>query len=102
MRITRITALFLLVLVTGFASGWTAENWHRNHYAATLEQKRYCSTLAEEYHQQQIREHEVSNERYLVSLLHVEYSGARNSCVAQVSTSIPPPGDDIYAVVDLL
>jgi hypothetical protein len=102
MRMSRAIAIGSLVLATGFAAGWNAQGWRRDHGSGTFAQKQYCSTLAEEYRQQQMREHEVSNETYSVHIYHVEYSNARNSCLAQVSATINPPGDDIYTVVDLL
>lgn len=99
---SRAIAIGSLVLASGVAAGWNAQGWHRDHSSGTFAQKQYCSKLGEEYRQQQIQENEVSNESYSVTLSHVDYSSVRNSCIAQVVTSISPPADDIYVVVDLL
>jgi hypothetical protein len=100
MRTIQVAAIGSFLLATGFASGWTTEGWHRDHGSGTFAQKQQCLTLAEEYRRQQ--QEALASDGYSMNLLHVVYSGVRNTCVAEVQAEHNPPDFREYKVIDLL
>lgn len=100
MGIVRVIAIGVLILASGFAAGWSTERWHRDHFSGTFAQKQHCSTLAEEYRRQQ--QQPFASSGVSVDLLHVAYSGVRNTCIAEVQAKRFPPDYREYTVVDLL
>jgi hypothetical protein len=88
-RIATVVTVVVTAALALFAGGWKASDIHRDHVRGTFQQRQHCASLANHF---LIKQRANADSMSFLTVDDVGYSGDRDSCVAEISTTSMRPG----------